>query len=170
MVTNIDNNNNYNLFCYIDLSSIYAPCRSYLWGIVWRIVTRSCITGSREPEPEMKGRYFPPLFSRISRAFFSPGFCRFFSGTSLDSMYEQWNCESNMYWITIVLLPAIAMLSHFLNPWLITALTGTPVSINNEVFQTEEIYIIVCCLIKDLSLLFYYFKYYTIHMGFNTLF
>ena len=113
---------------------------------------------------------FPPLFSRISRAFFSPGFCRFFSGTSLDSMYEQWNCESNMYWITIVLLPAIAMLSHFLNPWLITALTGTPVSINNEVFQTEEIYIIVCCLIKDLSLLFYYFKYYTIHMGFNTLF
>jgi hypothetical protein len=85
-------------------------------------------------------------------------------------MCEKRNCESNMYWITIVLLPAIAMLSHFLNPWLITALTGTPVSINNEVFQTEEIYIIVCCLIKDLSLLFYYFKYYTIHMGFNTLF
>ena len=28
----------------------------------------------------------------------------------------------------------------------------------------------MCCLIKDLSLLFYYSKYYTIHMGFNTLF
>jgi hypothetical protein len=24
-----------------------------------------------------------------------------------------------------------------LNPWLITGLTGTPVSIDNEVFQTE---------------------------------
>jgi hypothetical protein len=47
------------------------------------------ITGSREPEPQMKGRYFLSLFSRISRAFFSPGFCRFLSGTSLDSMYEQ---------------------------------------------------------------------------------
>jgi hypothetical protein len=42
-----------------------------------------------------------------------------------------------MYQVTIALLPPIAMLNHFLNPWLITALTGTPVSIYNEVFQTD---------------------------------
>jgi hypothetical protein len=32
------------------------------------------VTGSREPELEMKGIYFPPLFSRISRGFFSLSF------------------------------------------------------------------------------------------------
>jgi hypothetical protein len=44
-------------------------------------------------------------------------------------MYGQWNCESNMYRVTIVILPPIAMLNHFLNQLFITALTGTPVSI-----------------------------------------
>jgi hypothetical protein len=34
------------------------------------------VTGSREPELEMKGRYFPLLFSRISRAFFPLRFSR----------------------------------------------------------------------------------------------
>ena len=81
MVTNIDNYNNYNLFGYNELSSIYAPSRSYMWGIVTEVaspemtspeVTGSCITGGREPAPEMKGRYFPSLFPRIFRAFFSP--------------------------------------------------------------------------------------------------
>ena len=104
MVTNIDNYNNYNLFGYNELSSIYAPSRSYLWGIV----TGSCITGSREPAPEMKGRYFPPAFSPFFPLFF-------LTGTSLDYMYGQSNCESNMYRVTIVILPPIAMLNHFLN-------------------------------------------------------
>jgi hypothetical protein len=52
-----------------------------MWGIVTEVaspemtspeVTGSCITGGREPAPEMKGRYFPSLFPRIFRAFFSP--------------------------------------------------------------------------------------------------
>ena len=40
-----------------------------------------------------------------------PGISRVFTGTPLDSMYEQWNCESNLYRVTITLLPP--MLSHF---------------------------------------------------------
>jgi hypothetical protein len=32
------------------------------------------MTGSREPELEMKGKYFPLLFPRISRAFLSLSF------------------------------------------------------------------------------------------------
>jgi hypothetical protein len=66
---------------------------------------------------------------------FLPAFPAFCSGTSLDYRYEQWNCESNLYRVTIALLPP--MLNHFLNPSLITALTGIPVSMDNEVFQTE---------------------------------
>ena len=62
-------------------------------------------------------------------------FPAFLSGTPLDSRYEQWNCQSNLYRVTIDLL--LLMLNHFLNQWFITALTGTPVSIDNEVFQTE---------------------------------
>jgi hypothetical protein len=71
-------------------------------------VTGSCITERRELEPEMQGRYFPHFF---------PVFSAFFlTGTSLDSMYGQSNCESNMYRVTIALLPPLAMLNHFLNP------------------------------------------------------
>ena len=58
-------------------------------------ITGNVVTESREPEP---------------------GFCRVCPGTSLDSMYGQWNCESNLYRVTIALLPHIAMLDHFLNP------------------------------------------------------
>jgi hypothetical protein len=46
----------------------------------------------------------------IFRVFY-PYFPRFFSGTPLDSRYEQWNCESNMYRVTIALLPL--MLNNF---------------------------------------------------------
>jgi len=45
-----------------------------------------------------KGEVFP----RISRVF---------SWTPLDSRYEQWNCESNLYRVTIALLSP--MLNHF---------------------------------------------------------
>ena len=36
---------------------------------------------------------------------------RVFFGTPLDSRYEQWNCESNLYRVTIDLLPPV--LNHF---------------------------------------------------------
>jgi len=55
-------------------------------------VTGSCITGNREPETgnerEIISRVFPV-----------------FPGTLLDSRYEQWNCESNLYRVTIAILP-----------------------------------------------------------------
>jgi hypothetical protein len=141
-------------------------CEGSCGGSTPEVASPEVVNRNRKWKGDISPRFFPVFLALFSHWVFAV----FFSWTSLDSMCEQRNCESNMYWITIVLLPAIAMLSHFLNPWLITALTGTPVSIDKEVFQTEEIYIIVCCLIKDLSLLFYYFKYYTIHMGFSTLF
>ena len=66
-------------------------------------VTGSCttgndVTGSREPETENERDI-------ISRVF------PVFPGTPLDSRYEQWNCESNLYRVTIALLPP--MLNHF---------------------------------------------------------
>ena len=83
-------------------SSIYAPSRSYLWGIVWWIVTGSCITGNDVIRNDITGTGTGNEREIISRVF---------SGTPLDSRYEQWNCESNLYRITIVLLPP--MLNHF---------------------------------------------------------
>ena len=70
-------------------------------------VTGSCITGydvtgndvTGSHEPEIKGRSFPAFFPRV------------FPGTPLESRYEQWNCESNLYRVTIDLLPP--MLNHF---------------------------------------------------------
>ena len=50
-----------------------------------------------------KGDNFPRVFLL--------GISRVFSGTPLDSRYEQWNCESNLYRFTIDLLPS--MLNHF---------------------------------------------------------
>jgi hypothetical protein len=50
----------------------------------------------------MKGDNFPRFCTGISRVF---------PGTPLDSRYEQWNCESNLYRITIDLL--LPMLNHF---------------------------------------------------------
>ena len=86
-------------FCQV--SSIYTPSRSYLWGMVWGIVTvndvtgndvtgskvtRSCITKNAVigtgNEREIISRVFPPYFPR-------------FWGTPLDSRYEQWNFDSN---------------------------------------------------------------------------
>jgi hypothetical protein len=139
MVTNIDNYNNYNLFGYNELSSIYAPSRSYLWGIVTgSYITGNDVTGSDRKLHHRKSWTGTGNEREIFFLAFSPYFPRFFlTGTSLDYMYGQWNCESNMYRVTIVILPPIAMLNHFLNQWFIMALTGTPVSIDNEVFQTE---------------------------------
>ena len=113
---------------------------------------------------------FPPAFFPYFSRFFLTGFLPFFFRN-----FSRFYVRTMKLWIQHVLdhysaITRYCYVKPFLNPWLITALTGTPVSIDNEVFQTEEIYIIVCCLIKDLSLLFYYSKYYTIHMGFNTLF
>ena len=67
-------------------------------------VTESCITGNERE-----------IISRI----FLTGITRVFSGTPLDSRYEQWNCESNLYRVTIALLPT--MLNHF--PLLICAIS-----------------------------------------------
>ena len=84
-------------------------------------VTRNDVTGSHRKlhlpemtsaESEMEGRQFPALITRISPV--PPYLSRFFSGTSLDSRYEQWNCESNLYRVPITLL--FPMLNHFLNP------------------------------------------------------
>ena len=63
----------------------------------------SDVTGTGN-EREIISRDFPPRISTI----FSR---RAFSGASLDSMYGQWNCESNLYRVTIALLPP--MLNHF---------------------------------------------------------
>ena len=87
MVTNIDNYNNANLFGCIELSSIYAPSRLYLWGIV----TGSCTTGNDVTGSDRKLHHrksltgtgnareiFLPLFSRISRVFSHRNFSRFY--------------------------------------------------------------------------------------------
>ena len=66
-------------FCHV--SSIYAPSRSYLWGMVWGMVTVNDVTGTGN-EREIISRVFPPYFPR-------------FLGTPLDSRYEQWNFDSN---------------------------------------------------------------------------
>ena len=90
-------------------SSIEASSTYYLRGcyegvpevIVCACATESCITGScvtGSREPEMKGRSFPAFFPA------------FFPGTPLDSRYEQWNCESNLYRVTIALLPHFPLL------------------------------------------------------------
>ena len=75
-------------------------------------VTGSCITGygvtendvtgtgSREPETGNEREIISPRFSPVFPAFFL-SISRGFSGTPLDSRYEQWNCESNLYWVTI---------------------------------------------------------------------
>ena len=79
-------------------------------------VTGSCITGGDRvrmyyrKSPEVTGNdvtenereIISRVFTRISRVF---------PGTPLDSRYEQWNCESNLYRVTIDLLPP--MLNHF---------------------------------------------------------
>ena len=62
-------------------------------------VTGNDVTGTGSREPEMKGR----LISRVLPVL--PGISRLFPGTPLDSRYEQWNCESNLYRVTIALLP-----------------------------------------------------------------
>ena len=51
-------------------------------------------------EREIISRVFYPVFPAIS------------PGTPLDSRYKQWNCESNLYRVTIALLPP--MLNHFI--------------------------------------------------------
>jgi hypothetical protein len=81
-------------------------------------VTRSCITKNDVTgtgnEKEIISRAFYVYFPR-----FPPVFLAF----SLDSRYEQWNCEANLYRVTIALLSP--MLNHFFppelcsQPWLI---------------------------------------------------
>ena len=81
-------------FCQV--SSIYTPSRSYLWGMVWGIVTVNDVTGSKVTrscitknavtgtgnEREITSRVFLPYFPR-------------FLGTPLDSRHEQWNFDTN---------------------------------------------------------------------------
>jgi hypothetical protein len=77
------------------------------------ITADSCITGNeREIISRIFYPYFPRFFPCVSRLFFS-------LGTPLDYRYEQWNCESNLYRVTIDLLPP--MLNHF--PLLICAIS-----------------------------------------------
>jgi hypothetical protein len=51
-------------------------------------ITGSCITGNERE-----------IISRV------------FLGTPLESRYEQWNCESNLYRVTIALLPHFSLLN-----------------------------------------------------------
>jgi hypothetical protein len=76
----------------------YDVTGSYIIGYD---VTGRCITGNDDTgnEREIISRAFPPVFTA------------FFPGTPLDSRYEQWNCESSLYRVTIDLLPL--MLNHF---------------------------------------------------------
>ena len=58
------------MFNYGIMSSIWAQLKSYVWWIVTgSCITGNDVTGSDEPELEMKGRSFP--------AFFTPYFPRF---------------------------------------------------------------------------------------------
>ena len=99
----------------LNSSSIWGQFSYHLWGIA----TGNDVTGSREPETgnerEIISRVFLPGISRL----FLPGISRVFPGTPLDPRYEQWACESNLYRVTIDLLPP--MLNHF--PLLICAIS-----------------------------------------------
>ena len=89
-------------------SSIEAPSIYYLRGIdgdrdvTGYDVTGSCNTGSYITGNDVTGNER----EIISRVFF-----RVFSGTPLESRYEQWNCESNLYRVTIALLPHFSLLN-----------------------------------------------------------
>ena len=88
-------------------SSIWGQLKSYLRRICEDCdVTGNDVTGSDRKwghqNRKWKGDNFPRLL---------PVFPAVFSGTSLDSRYEKWNCESNLYRVTIAILPP--MLNHF---------------------------------------------------------
>ena len=112
--------------CSTSGSSIYVPSRLYLWGIVTGYdVNGNDVTGSDRKLHHLNSwTRIGNEREIISRGFFSPGFSRGFSGTSLDSRYGQWNCESNngiVYRVTIALL--LPMLNYFppelcSQPWL----------------------------------------------------
>ena len=106
---------NQNLVVYMHHSFIiWGGAGTWSSDVTGNDVTRSCITGSCITGDDVTGNDVTGTENEreiISRAFFSPGFCRVFSKTSLDSMYGQWNCESNLYRVTIALLPP--MLNHF---------------------------------------------------------
>jgi hypothetical protein len=86
---------------YIWVSSIEAPSSYHLrWCRKWsRAHARPEVASPEVVNRKWKGDNFPRFFPRG------------FSGTPLDSRYEQWNCESNLYRVTIALLPP--MLNHF---------------------------------------------------------
>ena len=89
-----------------DISSIEAPSSYHLWWccvvvpevIVCAGATGSCITGYDVTGSCITGNE-REIISHV------------FPGTPLDSRYEQWNCESNLYRVTIDLL--LPMLNHF---------------------------------------------------------
>jgi hypothetical protein len=106
----------------------HAPPRPFV-NMTELLTTVIQVGGVASPEvasPEVvnrkwKGDNFPPFFCPIFRAFFS--------GTPLESRYEQWNCESNLYRITIDLLPP--MLNHFSLLNCAVSQTGVPVKSRN---------------------------------------
>jgi hypothetical protein len=74
-------------------------------GAVWGCRKWSCAQARPEVEsPEMTS---PEVASPevVNRIWKGDNFPRFFPGTSLESRYEQWNCEFNLYRVTIALLP-----------------------------------------------------------------
>jgi hypothetical protein len=73
----------------------------------WHHRNRKSWTGNGK----WKGDHFPRFFYPYFPRFFLTRISRVFPGTPLDSRYEQWNCESNLYRVTIDLLPP--MLNHF---------------------------------------------------------
>jgi hypothetical protein len=58
--------------------------------------------GNRKWKGNNFSGFLYPYFPR-----FSSVFPAFFHGTPLDSTYEQWNCESSLYRVTIDLLPRL---------------------------------------------------------------
>jgi hypothetical protein len=87
---------------------VYGDSSSRICGGFVRIVTSLEMTSQEVTGSEVtRTGNEREIISRVCY----PYFPRFFSGTSLDSRYEKWNCESNLYRVTIALLPP--MLNHF---------------------------------------------------------
>jgi hypothetical protein len=82
---------------------------SYITGndVIGSCITGNDVTGTGSREPETGNER--EIISRVLPVF--PAFFPVFLATPLDSRYEQWNCESNLYRVTIALLPP--MLNHF---------------------------------------------------------
>jgi hypothetical protein len=98
------------------------------------IVTSPEVASLDMTSPEVMNRKWKgDNFPRFSPAF-SP---RVSPGTPLDSRYEQWNCESNLYRVTIDLLPHLP--SRMMNNILFTKKPNKQKNIENAVIYCIHI-------------------------------